>query len=167
MGKNTISDCVYDLINRFETRNPFDLAKQLGASVVWKDIGSLKGMYVVINRVRYIVLNSSLDEYTARVVCAHELGHDQLHRAYAQSKLLQEYQLYYMRNKNEYEANVFAADLLLSSETIDEYGRAGMDIYQIAQETCTDINLVAIKMGVMHEQGYKVCLPDYSSSFLR
>ena len=59
-------------------RDPFEIARQLGINVMLcENFGSLKGMYRVIKRNRFIFLNNSLDENMLRIVCAHELGHDQ------------------------------------------------------------------------------------------
>ena len=71
---------------RYGSRDPFEIARQLGINVMLcKNFGSLKGMYRVIKRNRFIFLNNSLDENMLRIVCAHELGHDQLHRNMAKT----------------------------------------------------------------------------------
>jgi Zn-dependent peptidase ImmA (M78 family) len=71
------------LMRRAESRNPFIIAREVGADVSFADLGSLKGMYSCIKRNRFILINSQLDRYTQKLVCAHELGHDQLHRQLA------------------------------------------------------------------------------------
>ena len=48
-----------------------------------------------------------------RIVCAHEIGHDRLHRALAKKHGLQEFVLYDMATKPEYEANIVATEILL------------------------------------------------------
>ena len=78
-----------------------------------------------------------------RIVCAHELGHDQLHREFAASNTLQEFMLYDMNSIQEYEANVFAANLLLEDEAVLELVYDGYDIVRIAAELQSDVNLVA------------------------
>ena len=66
------------LVKRCGSRDPFEIARQLGINVMLcENFGSLKGMYRVIKRNRFIFLNNSLDENMLRIVCAHELGHDQ------------------------------------------------------------------------------------------
>lgn len=43
------------LVRRFGTRDPFQIARELGISVLLcEDFGSLKGMYCVIKRNRFI-----------------------------------------------------------------------------------------------------------------
>ena len=64
-----------------DIHNPFSGSD----SPVCENFSSLKGMYRVIKRNRFIFLNNSLDENMLRIVCAHELGHDQLHRNMAKT----------------------------------------------------------------------------------
>ena len=69
-------------------------------------------MYKIIKRNRVIFINSNLPEYLQKIVCAHELGHDILHRHLAKNVALQEFMLYDMTSRPEYEANMVAADIL-------------------------------------------------------
>ena len=61
-----------------------------------------------------------LDENMLRIVCAHELGHDQLHRNMAKTTPIHEFMLYDMKSKPEYEANIVAA---VSYTHLDVYKR--------------------------------------------
>lgn len=77
------------LVRHFGTRDPLQIADSLGINLMYcSDFGRLKGMYRVIKRNRFIFLNEDLDEKMMRIVCAHELGHDQLHRALARDTSL-------------------------------------------------------------------------------
>ena len=72
------------LIKRFGTRNPKEIAKQLGIVIMYSDeLGDLLGLYTNILRNRVIILNSRLNEFQQIMVLAHELGHDLLHRKLA------------------------------------------------------------------------------------
>ena len=102
-----------------------------------------------------------------RIVCAHELGHDCLHRDYAKKNVLKEVMLYDISTRQEYEANVFAAALLLDDETMLEYVKDGYDAEQIASATGTDINLVALKIDTLIREGYPLREQWYNSRFLR
>lgn len=101
MGKNQyLSQIGADLVKRFKTRDPFAIAEALGIEVIFCDgFGPLKGMYRVVKRNRFIFINKDLDERMQRIVCAHELGHDQLHRHLARGGVLHEFTLYDMKNK--------------------------------------------------------------------
>ena len=49
------------LVKRCGTRDPFEIARQLGAEVLFcPDFGSMKGMYRVVKRNRFIFLNRDL-----------------------------------------------------------------------------------------------------------
>jgi len=169
MGKidmNTHSAKV--LVERFGTRDPFVIAKETGVNVMFSDkLKRLKGMYFLIKRNRFIVLNSKNSEQMNRIVCAHELGHDRLHREYAADRALQEFMLYDMSTRREYEANMFAAELLLDDEEILEYIRMGMDVFGIAAATSTDINLVALKVDCLINAGYRLRIQEHDDKFLK
>ena len=156
------------LTSRFGTRDPFRIADELGINILYTDaLKRLKGMYRVIKRNRFIILNNNNSEQLSRIVCAHELGHDQLHREYAKSQALQEFALYDMSTRREYEANVFAACLLLDDREILELIHQGMDTVQIAAATETDINLVALKVDCLIRGGYRLYAQEHDSKFLK
>ena len=103
-----------------------------------------------------------------RIVCAHELGHDDLHRELAMNSALQEFMLYDMKTRPEYEANVYAAHLLLDENKILELSHDGRGLFQIAAEMSTDINLLLIKINEMNRQGWEIDLPYIpKGNFLR
>ncbi len=155
MAQPYIHDLAQALVDRFDTRDPFAIAEGLGAHVRLVDnFVNLKGMYRVILGERYIFISSHLDLPTQRIVCAHELGHDQLHRTLATDSIMQEFMLYDMKSRPEYEANLFAAALLLDDRSIQECATDGCDVVQTAMRLQTDINLVLIKMAQMNERGY-------------
>ncbi|MDR1892208.1 MAG: ImmA/IrrE family metallo-endopeptidase [Oscillospiraceae bacterium] len=155
------------LIKQHETKDPFRIARAEGAEIVFGDLGTMKGMYNHMKRNRFIVINNTLDEYTQRLVCAHELGHDQLHRALADNRWLREFMIYNMKNRPEYEANVFAAELLLPDDEVVELVENGCDIQQIAGEMYADINLVALKFGTLAKKGYDVRQFEFRDNFLK
>ena len=83
------------LVKRCGTRDPFEIAADIGVEVMFCDnFGPLKGMYRVIKRNRFIFINNQLSGQMQRIVCAHELGHDQLHRNLAKDNPLREFMLY-------------------------------------------------------------------------
>ena len=124
-------------------------------------------MYRVIKRNRFIILNAKNSEQIDRIVCAHELGHDQLHRDFACRQAFQEFMLYDMSTRREYEANIFAAELLLEDETVLEMIAAGLDTVQIAAATETDINLVALKVDCLIRAGHPLRVQQHNSKFLK
>ena len=71
MNAEQLSRVGEKLVKRCGSRDPFEIARQLGINVMLcENFGSLKGMYRVIKRNRFIFLNNSLDENMLRIVCA-------------------------------------------------------------------------------------------------
>lgn len=160
--------CSQSLIKKYHTRNPFEIADRLGVEVIMTDsLKKLKGFYRVVKRNRYIILNSKNSARMNRIVCAHELGHDQLHRELAKDDSLNEFTLYDMASRTEYEANVFAANLLLDDNNVLDMIYDGYDIVQIAAATSSDINLVALKVDCLRSEGYDLRRQDHYSKFLK
>ena len=157
------------LVAGYGTRNPFHIAGGLGIHVLLNyDFKSLKGMYKVIQRSRFIFINGNLSERDQRTICAHELGHDRLHMQVAKMTAFQEFMLYDMRTRPENEANIFASELLIGDDDILPLIDREFDIYQIAGELGEDMNLVLIKIDELRKRGYDVRAPYRpSSDFLK
>lgn len=156
------------LVKRYGTRDPFCLAQHLGIHVYEEDFRHLKGMYRVILRRRCIFINRNLDEDTARIVCAHEIGHDRLHRDFAGGDGLLEFALYDMSSRREYEANMVAAAILLPDEELLEHiYQDHYDAEQIARVMHSDINLVALKIAGLRAKGHPLHTLGHDSRFLK
>ena len=156
------------LVKRCDTRDPFKIAKELGIKVMFVDeFEKLKGVYRVIKRNRWIFINSNLPERMQRIVCAHELGHDQLHRELAKGDGLMEFVLYDMDSRPEFEANVLASQILLPDDEVLEHIYNGYDAEQIARMMGSDINLVALKDATLNQQGYNFRSIDHNTTFLK
>ena len=167
-NREYIQNVANKLIKKFDTRDPFQLCQAIGVEVFYADLGSLKGMYKYLKKNRFAVMNENLDPFTKTLVCAHELGHDILHQNLARKVCLQEFILYDMKSRPEYEANLFASEILLPDDIILNLARDGYDIEQISKELCTDINLIALKVSSMNTRGYRFNNTiDAKSDFLR
>jgi len=169
MTAEYLSQVGSSLVKRCGARDPFKIAKELGIEVLFcDDFGPLKGMYKVIKRNRFIFINQELDERMQRIVCAHEIGHDQLHRHLVKGKAIKEFMLYNMETKPEYEANIVASEILLDTNEILEYiYHYNYTSEQIARAMMTDINLVALKIAHLAETGYDLRRIEHRSNFLR
>ena len=169
MTARQLSEAGERLVRRCGTRDPFEMARQLGVEVLFcPDFGSMKGMYRVIQRNRFIFLNDGLTPQMQRIVCAHELGHDQLHRNLAKDGALREFMLYDMSTRPEYEANIVAAEILLDTDAVLDYVyRCGYTTEQIARAMETDINLVALKVAHLIEAGFALNPGEYRGDFLK
>ena len=136
-------------------------------NVVETELGSLRACTRVL-RNRYALINSSLDERTRRVVCAHMLGHDRLHGDLAGDFRLREFVLYRMDERPECEANIFAACLFVEEEVYSYVKRATM-LFKLPAFMDTDVNLMLLKLCEMStERDLKIRPPARPrSNFLR
>ena len=168
MSLEYIIDKDAKLVKKSGTRNPFRIAKDIGIKVMFvNDFEKLKGVYRVIKRNRWIFINSNLSERMQRIVCAHELGHDQLHRNLANGNGMMEFVLYDTESRPEFEANVLASQVLLSDDDVLELIHDGYDVEQISRILDSDINLVALKVSLLNQQGYTFRTINYKSNFLK
>ena len=72
MNAEQLSKVGSDLVRRCGTRDPFQIANALGINVMddCENLGSLKGMYCIVKRNRFIFLNKDLSPQMKRIVCA-------------------------------------------------------------------------------------------------
>lgn len=109
---------VKNLVNKYTTANPFELAKELNIKVLLLDLpDNIKGFLVRVLRRKYIILNNKLSYERQKIVLAHELGHARLHTKYGY--YLHADMSYYVPSKREKEANEFAIHLLSYSSNLD------------------------------------------------
>ena len=161
-----IIDEVRRVAFEFGGKDVFETAENSGAKLWFRPLGSLKGFYICENGVRYIVINESLSRSLARVVCAHELGHDMLHRELS-SEGVRENTLFLSSNKTEREANLFAAELLISDEEVLAELRYNSDIETLAYEFDVPAELVMLKLELMNYAGYGFSVGETKSDFLK
>ncbi len=125
------------------------LASDLGVRIRYFPLGDLKGFYLVLEEVPFIVLNQALTEPVLRIVCAHEFGHHLLHRELAGKTVFNEYELYQMENRLEREANLFAAFLLIPESAVRAFRgpeQRGRSIGETARLLGTTEELFAIRL---------------------
>ena len=157
------------IFRTYENRRPEKIAKEMGILIVPAPFKKQKGAYKVIERQPIIFINDHLPPVIREIVFGHELGHHLLHREEAiQAGGFQEFNLFDMReSRMEYEANLFAAQLMLSDDEIKELIYRGYDVQQIARAMRSDINLVAIKVSELNRQGCCFKEQEYRTDFLK
>lgn len=110
---------VRHLVQKYSTRNPEKLAKELGIIVIRQEYSPItKGYFIRALRQKFIVVNAILDQSSQQIVLAHELGHALLHSS-QDIYFIREYTLFPV-GKYEVEANRFAAELLIEDEDIQK-----------------------------------------------
>lgn len=157
------------LIRRFNTRDPFEIAEALGITVMIRsDFVRQKGAFAVIGNISFIFINDNLSEYMQRLVCAHELGHALLHRKLGMAPGgMMEFEIFDIKDATEYDANVFAANLLIDDQEVLEMAREGYDVVYIAKEMNLNVNILLVKLNEMSKKGYDLRVPyEPSKKFL-
>lgn len=162
--KKAISD-----IKKAGSSNVFDIVKSKNIKLIYCDeFNKLLGMYAYMLKSRIIFLNNTLDEQTERIVLAHELGHDTLHRKFAKNTGLKEFSLYNMSSATEYEANAYASHIIIPNDYILELAKSGKDVVEISSILGCDINLTLIKLREMNVLGYNLKSFNFvDSTFLK
>jgi Zn-dependent peptidase ImmA (M78 family) len=106
-----MDELINNLIKKYKTNCPFELASALGIHIRFMNLGTgTKGLYYRKLRRRFIVIHNELPVEWQRFVCAHELGHDRLHKGI--NRFFLEESSYFSPGKLERQANVFAVKLL-------------------------------------------------------
>ena len=129
--KKDIHKTVSYYVKKYETSDPFQIAKELNIELAIGNMGSRLGCYMYMKRHKCVFLNENLDEQEQRFVMAHELGHAILHPRQ---------NCYFIRNKTflsadriEIEANTFAIELLVPDTEIIE--NSNLTLGQLARLT--------------------------------
>lgn len=111
---------------------------------------NIRGIYQCDFRQKIIHINNSLDPCMQCQVCAHELGHALLHKK--TNTIFMDRHTYILTNKFEIEANMFAAELLVSNESIIEY--KDYPISHVASILGIEEMLVEYKINLMKNEFY-------------
>jgi Zn-dependent peptidase ImmA (M78 family) len=149
------------LTRKYRTRNPYEICDELGVRIRLKDLGTgIKAYYFYHSRIRNIVVNSRVSEIIRRILVAHELGHDRLHQDIAMLKGFQEIEMFDMARPAEYEANIFAAELLIDDgEVLELLNDDDKSFFGVASELYVPAALLDFKFRVLKHKGYRIEAP--------
>lgn len=161
-----IIDACDDVLTNYIGKNIFQTAENSGAKVWLRSLGNLKGFYVFEGGCRYIVINDELDAVTKTVVCAHELGHDMLHRELSDGGI-RETTLFLENNKTEREANLFAANILISDSDILEELSYHNNASAVSASLGFPIEIIEYKLEILNFKGFKFNCSGVKSDFLK
>ena len=114
------------------------------------------------------MINSFLSDEEKRVVAAHELGHIILHKSQLKMAPMKDNALYVMQDPTEYEANLFAADLLLADEDLAEKTEyEDLDYFGLCGSLNVPADLMSFKLFSLIKRGHVYNMPmDIRSNFL-
>lgn len=155
MMTDYIYGCISELIKKYGTRDPFELMEQLGITLCSTRLDTVKGYCIIVQGYAYIAVNDSLERIDRTIVAAHELGHIMLHSDQLIDNAHHDFNFYDVTDKTEYQANLFAADLLIDDvEVEDLLPSEGIDFYTLAKCLYTDPQLLTFKLVSMAKRGY-------------
>lgn len=112
-SRNRFKRIAIGLIAKYGTNDPFELCNLLNIKIIYEDnFKSFFGMYCKIKDEKCIIINSSHDELTRRIICSHELGHSFQN---SESVVFMKENYLFGTEKVENEANYFAAALVFGN----------------------------------------------------
>lgn len=107
------------LSRRYETRDPFRLADELGFIVVSAPLVDMRGFQQRVKRRNIIYVNSDLDEQQQNLVCGHEMGHCFFHHGL--NRIFMNRNTQFVTQKFENEANLFSLELNYTDEELQPF----------------------------------------------
>ena len=152
--------------------DPARLARELGFIVLYQNMGtdetSCKGFFIRQSKVTAIVVNGDLPLRVRRLVIAHELGHALLHAEQLESGLLGDASIFDSGSLMEYQADMFAAELLIPDDKAKRLFRAGATFYQAATVLGVPEELLDYKLRSLRNRGFEIDAPEFArSGYLR
>lgn len=153
-----IHNKVNEIIRKHKTRDPFEICKCMNIKIHYKDLGNvLKAYYFYQSRIRNIIINSNSNGIVRRILCAHELGHAVLHRELASLHGFQEITLFDKVTPAEYEANLFAAELIIpDADLFALLDDPNETFFSIAKELYIPAELLDFKFKLLNNNGFHI-----------
>ena len=135
-----IKEKVNELKRKYGTNDPFVLCERLGIWVYIVPLGKIEGHYTYTKRKKVFFINENLNEVQRQFCCAHELGHAILHTK--SNVYFNNSKTYFIQSKFEYQANSFAAELLLHDILLENYQGYNLE----TKSSCTGIDIKYLKL---------------------
>ena len=153
-----IIDAVNKMVMRAGTRDPKLICKTYGIRIREMDLAKLiKAYYFYQSRINNIVIDENIVDIFRRILIAHELGHFSLHREVAMMRGFQEMEVLEKRDTDpmETEANLFAAELLLTDEDVLTCLREHT-FFETAQILNVPSALLDFKFSLLQSKNYRL-----------
>lgn len=163
---------VLRILAKYKTNDPYELLDALGVeqreSLAYGKHG-LKGYCYFSKRTIFVVLNGFLSDAEKRIVAGHEAAHVILHSDIIKVAPMKDKEIYDMTSRTEYQANLFAADFLISDGDVEELTlQESMDYFRMCKELYVSPDLMSFKLFSMIQRGYHYNLPqNLNSKFLK
>lgn len=157
---NYICTQVQKIRDKYGESNPFRLCDEMGIVILFAPMGTsrtaCKGFYLTQSRIKSITVNGDLSEDFQRIICAHELGHAVLHRGCSGVNAFHDFSFFDGVDRLEYEANLFAAELLLPDDEVLKILNDDLSFFQAAAKLYVPAELLDFKFRTLKWKGYKV-----------
>lgn len=155
-----ICDQASMLKRKYDETDPFRLCKDLKIKLLFISMGTgpecCKGFFLQQSRIKCITINSDLSHHLQRIICAHELGHAILHKDKTGISAFHDFALFDSVSSLEYEANIFAAELLLTDDDVLSNLNAEQSFFQAASALNVPAEILDFKFRTLKRKGYKV-----------
>lgn len=139
-----VSELVQKIVKKYKTTNPFAICEQKNIDILYDDLEpDVRGFYQYYKRKSMVHLNCNISEEEQRIVLAHELGHAIMHKGY--NCVFLSRHTYMTKDIYEYQANKFAASLLLPDIVPEEY--QNMSSQQLAMVYRVPVEFIEMKWG--------------------
>ena len=154
---------VLDLLDRYCTVVYYPLEGEGNNGFRVKDIPFADG-----SRHDFVFINTAQTLEKQAFTAAHELGHITLHRSQLKMAPMSDNRLYNMINETEYQANLFAADLLIQDEDVAALSKQeDLDYFSFCSSLYATPELMSFKLYSLMKRGQKYNMPlDINSNFL-
>ena len=169
MKNGYIYDETQKLIRKYKTRDPFKIMDDMHIIVgETSNFQKLKGFCFMSCKTIYVQISSFLSEEEKQIVAAHELGHIILHKTQLKMAPMKDDTLYNMQDNTEYQANLFAADLLLADVDIaDMAHNEDLDYFSLCSTLNSTPELMSFKLYSLTKRGQAYHMPmKIQSNFL-
>lgn len=169
LGNNYIYKEVERLVGKYGTRDPFEILDRMHIVVgETSRYQKLKGYCFMSCQTIYVMISSFLSDEEKKIVAAHELGHILLHRDRLKMAPMKDDILYNMKDNTEYQANLFAADLLLADNDVaDMSGNEDLDYFGFCSSLNSSPELMSFKLYSLIKRGQLYHMPmEIQSNFL-
>ena len=133
---------VNQLVRKYKTRNPLEIAENMGCIIIRQPLNDVRGFYHYFQRNHIICIDDSLPEHIVKFVVAHELGHIILHKG--SNAIFMDTNTFFVRNKLENQANKFAIELLITDDDICEY--SDFTVSQLSRIFGYEKNLIELRL---------------------
>ena len=167
MRTDNIKREVARLKAKYRTSDPYELCEAVGIRISEQPMGTnngaCKGFLMVNARCKTAVINSDLPAEVRRIIVAHELGHGILHGSRS-LKSFHEVTMYDDADPMEYEANTFAAELLIDDDSFFSVLDQQPSFYQAASTLLVPPELLDFKVRLLQKEGYQLFAPRIAQS---